>query len=237
MEWHRGERGKIALLGSQGEKAAPSPQPPQVPSIVRCIHPERVLAFQQQTQFLWDAYFSSVDKIVHTTLEVSPPGPPSPAPEVTARVLRASFGQIIKDRLLPHRSHSRFLWNTLPGGLLALPDFSTHLGDFPFYYLQHGRTPPAPSEHDKLSSCHTSRPSSPLFFQAPAPLRSSQLSFGWSHQQASPPSPSSGSSKLSLDPNTVPRLEELSPAPLSAPYRDVERMGQGPEGWEGHEWV
>lgn len=89
----------------------------QIPSAVRCIHPERVLAFQQQTQFLWDAYFSSVDKIVHTTLE------------------------IIKDRLLPHRSRSRFLWNAPPGGLLALPDFSTHVGDFPFYYLQHGSSP------------------------------------------------------------------------------------------------
>ncbi|KFV75128.1 Exostosin-1c, partial [Dryobates pubescens] len=89
----------------------------QIPSIVRCIHPERVLAFQQQTQFLWDAYFSSVDKIVHTTLETTKAG------------------------LLPHRSRSRFLWNTLPGGLLALPDFSTHPGDFPFYYLHHGSSP------------------------------------------------------------------------------------------------
>ncbi|NXU40356.1 EXT1C protein, partial [Drymodes brunneopygia] len=42
---------------------------------------QRVLAFQQQTQFLWDAYFSSVDKIVHTTLEVSPPTP-SPPPQL-----------------------------------------------------------------------------------------------------------------------------------------------------------
>uniref|UniRef100_A0A8C6ZCW0 Exostosin like glycosyltransferase 1 n=1 Tax=Nothoprocta perdicaria TaxID=30464 RepID=A0A8C6ZCW0_NOTPE len=75
----------------------------------------RVLAFQQQTQFLWDAYFSSVDKIVHTTLE------------------------IIKDRLFPHRSRARFFWNALPGGLLTLPDFSTRSGDFPFYYLQQGR--------------------------------------------------------------------------------------------------
>ncbi|XP_041273306.1 exostosin-like 1 isoform X2 [Onychostruthus taczanowskii] len=89
----------------------------QIPSAVRCIRPERVLAFQQQTQFLWDAYFSSVDKIVHTTLE------------------------IIKDRLSPHRSRSRFLWNALPGGLLVLPEFSTHLGDFPFYYLQQGYSP------------------------------------------------------------------------------------------------
>ncbi|XP_021231305.1 exostosin-like 1 isoform X3 [Numida meleagris] len=102
--------GKAAVVGSERLLL-------QIPSAIRCIRPERVLAFQQQTQFLWDAYFSSVDKIVHTTLE------------------------IIRDRLLPHRSRSRVLWNTLPGGLLALPDFSTHLGDFPFYYLQHGRTP------------------------------------------------------------------------------------------------
>ncbi|NXL89308.1 EXT1C protein, partial [Alectura lathami] len=102
--------GKAAVVGSERLLL-------QIPSAVRCIPPERVLAFQQQTQFLWDAYFSSVDKIVHTTLE------------------------IIRDRLLPHRSRSRFLWNALPGGLLALPDFSTHLGDFPFYYLQHGSSP------------------------------------------------------------------------------------------------
>ncbi|NXM58455.1 EXT1C protein, partial [Illadopsis cleaveri] len=102
--------GKAAVVGSERLLL-------QIPSAVRCIHPERVLAFQQHTQFLWDAYFSSVDKIVHTTLE------------------------IIKDRLSPHRSRSRLLWNALPGGLLVLPDFSTHLGDFPFYYLQHGYSP------------------------------------------------------------------------------------------------
>ncbi|NXX74756.1 EXT1C protein, partial [Urocolius indicus] len=102
--------GKAAIVGNERLLL-------QIPSAIRCIHPERVLAFQQQTQFLWDAYFSSVDKIVHTTLEV------------------------IKDRLLPYRSRSRFLWNALPGGLLALPNFSTYLGDFPFYYLQHGSGP------------------------------------------------------------------------------------------------
>ncbi|XP_058675851.1 exostosin-like 1 isoform X1 [Ammospiza caudacuta] len=65
--------GKAAVVGSERLLL-------QIPSAVRCIRPERVLAFQQQTQFLWDAYFSSVDKIVHTTLEVSPPRPPSPLP-------------------------------------------------------------------------------------------------------------------------------------------------------------
>ncbi|NWH17333.1 EXT1C protein, partial [Grus americana] len=130
--------GKAAVVGNERLLL-------QIPSAVRCIHPERVLAFQQQTQFLWDAYFSSVDKI-HL------PG----------------LWQIIKDRLLPHRSRSRFLWNTLPGGLLALPDFSTHPGDFPFYYLRHGRTPPALAEHGKLSACHTTFPLPPFSGSSPS---------------------------------------------------------------------
>lgn len=46
----------------------------QIPSTVRCLHSDKILAFQQQTQFLWEAYFSSVEKIVHTTLEVIPKG-------------------------------------------------------------------------------------------------------------------------------------------------------------------
>ncbi|NXK51975.1 EXT1C protein, partial [Chauna torquata] len=129
--------GKAAVVGNERLLL-------QIPSAVRCIHPERVLAFQQQTQFLWDAYFSSVDKIVHTTLE------------------------IIKDRLLPHRSRSRFLWNALPGGLLALPDFSTHIGDFPFYYLQHGRTPRAPGRAPR-APCAPRRLSSPFRIAGSSP--------------------------------------------------------------------
>ncbi|KAH0631208.1 hypothetical protein JD844_005425 [Phrynosoma platyrhinos] len=89
----------------------------QIPSTVRCLPSDKILAFQQQTQFLWEAYFSSVEKIVQTTLE------------------------IIKDRIFHQESRPRFLWNTLPGGLLALPEFSTHLNDFPFYYLQQGSNP------------------------------------------------------------------------------------------------
>lgn len=43
---------------------------PQVPSTVRAVGIDRVLALRQRTQMLWEAYFSSVDKIVLTTLEV-----------------------------------------------------------------------------------------------------------------------------------------------------------------------
>lgn len=43
----------------------------QIPITVRSIHQDKILSLRQQTQFLWEAYFSSVEKIVLTTLEVS----------------------------------------------------------------------------------------------------------------------------------------------------------------------
>jgi len=42
----------------------------QVPSLVRSVGSDAILLMRQQTQFLWDTYFSSVEKIVSTTLEV-----------------------------------------------------------------------------------------------------------------------------------------------------------------------
>nr|XP_006631498.1 PREDICTED: exostosin-1c-like [Lepisosteus oculatus] len=89
----------------------------QVPSTVRSISNDKILAFRQRTQMLWEAYFSSVDKIVLTTLE------------------------IIKDRVFSHISRNKLMWNALPGGLLVLPEYSTHLGHFPFYYPSQGLSP------------------------------------------------------------------------------------------------
>ncbi|XP_070969944.1 exostosin-1c-like isoform X1 [Oncorhynchus clarkii lewisi] len=89
----------------------------QVPSTVRAVGNEWVLALRQRTQMLWEAYFSSVDKIVLTTLE------------------------IIKDRVFSHISRNKYMWNALPGGLLVLPEYSTHLAHFPFYYLSLGVSP------------------------------------------------------------------------------------------------
>ncbi|XP_006196863.3 exostosin-like 1 isoform X1 [Vicugna pacos] len=77
----------------------------------------RVLALRQQTQFLWDAYFSSVEKVIHTTLE------------------------IIQDRIFGASARPSLLWNSPPGALLALPTFSTSPVDFPFYHLQQGSRP------------------------------------------------------------------------------------------------
>ncbi|XP_029452766.1 exostosin-1-like [Rhinatrema bivittatum] len=89
----------------------------QVPSITRSIGPDKVLALQQQTQFLWETYFSSIEKIVLTTLE------------------------IIQDRIFSHINRNSLMWNTLPGGLFVQPQYSTHLADFPFYYFVLGQTP------------------------------------------------------------------------------------------------
>ncbi|XP_031437711.1 exostosin-1 [Clupea harengus] len=89
----------------------------QIPSITRSVDHDRILALRQQTQFLWDAYFSSVAKIVLTTLE------------------------IIRDRIHSHISRSRLMWNSLPGGLYALPQFSTDPSMFPFYYSLLGKSP------------------------------------------------------------------------------------------------
>ncbi|KAG7458266.1 hypothetical protein MATL_G00236340 [Megalops atlanticus] len=89
----------------------------QIPSTVRSIHQDNILELRQQTQFLWEAYFSSVEKIVLTTLE------------------------IIQDRVFQHTSRSSLMWNSHPGGLFAMPQYSAYLGDFPFYYAGLGIKP------------------------------------------------------------------------------------------------
>ncbi|XP_056618469.1 exostosin-1a isoform X1 [Triplophysa dalaica] len=89
----------------------------QIPSTVRSIHQDRILFLRQQTQFLWEAYFSSVEKIVLTTLE------------------------IIQDRVLQHNGRSTLMWNRQPGGLFTHPHYSSYLGDFPFFYATLGVKP------------------------------------------------------------------------------------------------
>ncbi|XP_036414044.1 exostosin-1a [Colossoma macropomum] len=89
----------------------------QIPSTTRSIHQDKILSLRQQTQFLWEAYFSSVEKIVLTTLE------------------------IIHDRVLQHMGRSSLMWNNHPGGLFTLPQYSSYLGHFPFYYTSLGVRP------------------------------------------------------------------------------------------------
>lgn len=47
--------------------------------------------------------------------------------------------QIIQDRVLRGASRSSLMWNSLPGGLFTLPQYSTYLGEFPFYYSKLGQ--------------------------------------------------------------------------------------------------
>ncbi|XP_003934878.2 exostosin-like 1 isoform X2 [Saimiri boliviensis] len=89
----------------------------QVLAALQEMSPAQVLALRQQTQFLWDAYFSSVEKVIHTTLEV------------------------IQDRIFGTSAHPSLLWNSPPGALMALSTFSTSPQDFPFYHLQQGSRP------------------------------------------------------------------------------------------------
>ncbi|XP_030074182.1 exostosin-1 [Microcaecilia unicolor] len=91
----------------------------QIPSTIRSIHQDKILALRQQTQFLWEAYFSSVEKIVLTTLE------------------------IIQDRIFEHISRNSLIWNKHPGGLFVLAQYSSYLGDFPYYYANLGVKPPS----------------------------------------------------------------------------------------------
>lgn len=89
----------------------------QVPSIVRSVSSQDILDMRQQTQFLWDTYFSSIEKIVISTVE------------------------IIKDRVDRHMSRSLVMWNTLPGSNAMLPEFSDNLQSFPFFYSKLGTAP------------------------------------------------------------------------------------------------
>lgn len=89
----------------------------QVPDIVRSIPSEKVASYCQQTQVLWETYFSSVEKIVMTTLE------------------------IIKERIHTHIVRTSKIWNSHPGALVMLPQFSDNLRDYPFHLHTLGTRP------------------------------------------------------------------------------------------------
>uniref|UniRef100_A0A0A9WZU7 Exostosin-1 n=1 Tax=Lygus hesperus TaxID=30085 RepID=A0A0A9WZU7_LYGHE len=71
----------------------------QVPEIVRSISPKKIFALRQQTQILWNQYFSSIEKIVFTTFE------------------------IIRERLPGEPVRDGLMWNTSPGALVTLPQY------------------------------------------------------------------------------------------------------------------
>ncbi|XP_022821754.1 exostosin-1 [Spodoptera litura] len=82
----------------------------QVPELVRSVPPERILALRQQTQFLWEQYFSSIEKIVFTTIE------------------------ILLERVLEHRlskQREALIWNASPGALGTLATYGDSRVHFP----------------------------------------------------------------------------------------------------------
>ncbi|XP_065344358.1 exostosin-1 [Cloeon dipterum] len=83
----------------------------QVPDSIRSIEVAKLISLRQWTQILWERYFSSIEKIVHTTLEI-----------VFDRVSQEIAG-----------SRSGLIWNSAPGALFSLPQFSDTWSQYPFY--------------------------------------------------------------------------------------------------------
>ncbi|XP_008063379.1 exostosin-like 1 isoform X2 [Carlito syrichta] len=85
--------------------------PFQVLAALQEISPARLLALRQQTQFLWDAYFSSVEKVIHTTLEIlvlwSSERPlPSRWPETAVPLTFIDGHRKVSDRFFPYSTIS-----------------------------------------------------------------------------------------------------------------------------------
>lgn len=89
----------------------------QVPDIVRSISASRILALRQQTQVLWERYFSSIEKIVFTTFE------------------------IIRERLPDYPHRNGLVWNQSPGALLTIPTFADTPRRLPFLLDPVGQRP------------------------------------------------------------------------------------------------
>uniref|UniRef100_A0A6A7G333 Exostosin-1-like n=2 Tax=Hirondellea gigas TaxID=1518452 RepID=A0A6A7G333_9CRUS len=81
----------------------------QVPELVRSVQAAAVLRMRQQSQLLYNQYFSSVSSIVHTTLE------------------------IVYERVRRHRPRPLKVWNSHPGALAVNLSYSDNLNHFPFY--------------------------------------------------------------------------------------------------------
>ncbi|KAH9489394.1 Exostosin-1 [Bulinus truncatus] len=89
----------------------------QVPAMVHSISESKILAMRQQCQLVWESYFSSVDKIINTVIEV------------------------VKNRIQNHLIRPSYHWNTVPGAHVVLPEWSDIPNNYPFYYSPFGETP------------------------------------------------------------------------------------------------
>lgn len=90
----------------------------QVPSVIRDISDERVMAMRQQSQFLWERYFASVEVIIQTSF------------------------QIIYDRVFKEETRNELAWNRHPGSLFQLPQYSLSQASYPSYHGMLGTEAP-----------------------------------------------------------------------------------------------
>ncbi|CAG5119705.1 unnamed protein product, partial [Candidula unifasciata] len=88
-----------------------------VPAVVHSITESQILAMRQQCQLVWESYFSSVDKIINTVLEV------------------------VKNRIHTNLVRPSYHWNTVPGAHVVLPEWSDIPNNYPFYYGPTGEVP------------------------------------------------------------------------------------------------
>ena len=96
----------------------------QLPYMLRKVSSAKVLSLRLYTQFIWETYFSSVRKIIMTTLEVCVDRHLGLYMHVT---IIFCF-QIIKSRIEPQPLG---LWNGPPGHFQIHQDFSAYPFDFP----------------------------------------------------------------------------------------------------------
>jgi len=112
----------------------------QVPDIVRSVESERVMALRQQSQLLWHMYFSSIDRIIFTTLE------------------------IVRQRIHQHLWKDGRVWNNFPGGLMTLDDYSDSLSRFPW------QSQPANANSSQFTALIYTQQSNPLTPTSTSPL-------------------------------------------------------------------
>lgn len=171
----------------------------QVPSIVRSIPEEQILSLQQQTQFLWQTYFSNVEKIVTTVLE------------------------ILKDRIYSHMARNQMLWNTMPGAHFIMPEYSDAAITYPFYYKKLGRQPSAKFTAVIYAISPVMASSSSLFRLVRNVAKSAsvhKILVIW-HCDVSPPPPRKWPSDLAV-PILVKTRNIKTISSRFFPYRDIE---------------
>lgn len=111
----------------------------QVPNVIRSFSEREILQMRQQSLFVFHAYFSSVQKIIHTTFE------------------------ILRERIQPNTKRHYLMWNYPPGGLHVNSKFSPYPTQLPFYNSLLSIIPVQKFTATILAVTPVSRKSSPLF--------------------------------------------------------------------------